>query len=64
MALNAVVPPRPPALRWGVAASYGLFAVGLLVMLLAPTIWLVLASTIIRSMGRPAAVQPQHSLCL
>ncbi|KAL4437964.1 hypothetical protein ABPG77_004185 [Micractinium sp. CCAP 211/92] len=54
VALNAVVPPRPPALRWGVAASYGLFAVGLLVMLLAPTIWLVLASTIIRSMGSAA----------
>ncbi|KAL4425671.1 hypothetical protein ABPG75_009687 [Micractinium tetrahymenae] len=54
VALNAVVPPHTRALRWGVAASYCLFATGLLVMLLAPTIWLVLASSVVRSMGSAA----------
>lgn len=51
VALNHLFPPRPPALRWGVAASYGLFGGGLALMLVAPGIVLLLASTFIRSMG-------------
>jgi len=55
IALNAVIPPHPRPLRWGVAASYGLFFLGLLFMLLAPSLWLVLVSTVVRSMGELAA---------
>lgn len=51
--LNCVIPPHTHALRWGVATSYCFFAAGLLVMLLAPTIFVVLLSTIVRSMGEP-----------
>lgn len=49
--MNRLVPPHAAALRWGVAASYCLFALGLLVMLLSPSIALVLLSTFVRSMG-------------
>lgn len=60
--MNVVVPPQPRPLRWGVAASYWLFAVGLLVMLLSPTIWPVLVSTIIRSMGaQSCCAEPQRT---
>ena len=49
--LNHFVPPRQAALRWGVAASYALFAAGFAIMLVAPHILLVLVSTFVRSMG-------------
>jgi hypothetical protein len=51
LAMNRVVAPRPAPLRWGVAASYSLFFLGLLVMGLSPNIALVLLSTFVRSMG-------------
>lgn len=51
VAFNYLFAPQPSSLRWGVAASYCLFFAGFLLMLLAPSIWLLLASTFVRSMG-------------
>ncbi|PRW58840.1 major facilitator superfamily MFS_1 [Chlorella sorokiniana] len=49
--LNHLFPPYPASLRWGVAASYCLFFAGFALMLIAPNISLVLASTFVRAMG-------------
>jgi hypothetical protein len=51
LAMNRLVPPWAPALRWGVAASYALFFLGLTLMLAAPNLALLLASTLVRSAG-------------
>ena len=53
--MNAVVPPRPRPLLWGVVASYCAGFVGFLLMLLAPNIFLLLASTFVRATGAAAA---------
>ncbi|GAB4816866.1 hypothetical protein N2152v2_003912 [Parachlorella kessleri] len=49
--LNALVPPRPAALAWGVAASFAFMFVGFVIMLVASNISLLLLSTFVRSIG-------------
>ncbi len=53
ISMNAIVPPRPQALAWGVAASFGFLFCGFLMMLVAPNILLLLLSTFVRSIGKP-----------
>lgn len=49
--LNALIPPHPKPLAWGVAASFGFLFAGFLMMLAAPNILLLLFSTFVRSIG-------------
>ena len=49
--MNALVPPRPRPLVWGVAASYCFLFAGFLLMVVSPGISLVLASTFVRAIG-------------
>lgn len=61
--MNMLVAPTPSALRWGVAASFCFVFVGMLMMLVSQSIYLVLASTFLRAMGE-CHVQKSPALLL
>lgn len=54
--LNTVVPPRPAALAWGVAAAFAIVLVGFLLTLLAGSIAPLLLATFVRELSEPLVV--------